>query len=53
MMENETLEEFRAKIKKLNDEVIYFQPTQKLEKSYQNKDRKPSHHCSRELIVDG
>jgi len=37
MMENETLEEFRAKIKKLNDEVIYFQPTQKLEKSYQKQ----------------
>ena len=36
-MEIKTLEEFKAKLKRLNDEVIYFQPTQKLEKSYQKQ----------------
>ena len=37
MMEDETVEEFRAKIKKLNDDVVNFKPTQKLREPYQKQ----------------
>ena len=37
MMEDETVEEFVAKLKKLNDDVIYFKPTQKLIEPYQKQ----------------
>ena len=37
MMEDETVEEFKAKLKKLNDDVIDFKPTQKLKESYQKQ----------------
>jgi len=37
MEEYEKLEQFKAKIKKLNNDVIYFQPTQKLKESYKKQ----------------
>ena len=39
-MENETVEEFRAKIKKLIDDVVNVDPSQKLPQKF-NKQRRP------------
>ena len=53
-MADETVEEFRAKIKKLIDDVINVDPSQKLPQKF-NKQRRQKlfHPYSQELIVDG